>query len=64
MNIKLTDLPDEELRELSKQRKKNGSYTKRAITAQRILWERADRPFKADKCRSGVCLDYYDEKCK
>ena len=63
-NKELMQLTDDELHEISMQRKKNGCYTKQALEAQRILWTRADRPFSADKCRSGVCLDYYDKKDK
>lgn len=37
MDIKMVDMTDEELREISMQRKKNGSYTQRALKAQRIL---------------------------
>lgn len=62
--MELIDKSNEELHEISMQRKKNGSYTKQALEAQRILWTRADRPFSASKSSSGVCLDYYDKTCK
>ena len=62
--MKLIDMTDEELHEISMQRKKNGSYTKQALEAQRILWTRKGRPFSTNKSSKGVCLDYYDETCK
>ncbi|WP_192813540.1 MULTISPECIES: hypothetical protein [unclassified Megasphaera] len=45
MDIKMVDRTDEELREISMQRKKNGSYTQRELKAQRILWKRTGCPF-------------------
>ncbi len=46
MNIdEMMALPDEELHEISMQKKKNGCATKEALKAQRILWERNDRNY-------------------
>ncbi len=62
MDIKIVDRTDEELREISMQRKKNGSYTQRALKAQRILWKRAGCPFV--NWTHNANLDWYDEHSK
>lgn len=49
MNInEMMALSDEELHEISMQKKKNGCATKEALKAQRILWERNDRNYRRD----------------
>lgn len=62
MDVKMVDRTDEELREISLQRKKNGSYTQRALKAQRILWKRAGCPFAG--WTENTNLDWYDKNCK
>ncbi len=44
MDIKMVDMTDEELREISMQRKKNSSCAQRGLKAQRILWKQAGLP--------------------
>lgn len=50
MNIEeMMALPDEELHEISMQKKLNGCATKEALKAQKILWERNDRNYSRDE---------------
>ena len=38
--MRYTDMTEEELKVLANRKKKNGSFTQQAITAQRELWNR------------------------
>lgn len=62
MDVKMIDMTDEELHAISMQRKKNGSYTQRALKAQQILWKRAGGPFVNRTHNAN--LDWYDEHSK
>lgn len=44
MMVSVEQLPEEELRELAKEKNKNGVATKAALAAQRILYERLHWP--------------------
>lgn len=41
---KLSEMTEDELKELSLQKKKNGCYTSRALAAQRKLWDQFHYP--------------------
>lgn len=45
----LEALTDDELREVALKKTKKGVATREALMAQRILWVRADMPFKGDE---------------
>lgn len=63
--MKLSEMNEDELRALAKNRFKNGRLTKQALEAQLELWIRHDRPFTKDGHDIGngedfINLDYYD----
>lgn len=51
--IKLSKMTENELRELSLQKKKNGCYTSRALAAQRKLWEKSHYPTHDEEYDNG-----------
>ena len=57
--MRYTDMTEEELNVLANKKKKNGSFTQQAITAQRELWNRTH--YEIDNVLEEYCDGYYDD---
>lgn len=62
MKVKeLEALTDDELRKIALRKTKKGIATQEAYMAQRILWVRADMPFKGDENTTTVIWNSMSE---
>ena len=59
---KYTKMSEEELKILANNKKKNGSYTQQALSAQRELWKRTH--YEIDNTLEEYCGGYYDDGYK